>query len=180
MKRFLFFSFACLVLVVNAGIVAANGTDEFDLSVRLTTGEHSRDSSSQTTTITIVGNAIVWKQSFGGRRRITPAASREFRLSPADKRVLIKLVRSNNLLATKTIELPRNSSNFRYFEISVDSTLNGRKSAITISGMRTAVMVKEEKLYQNSMALVTELYRIINTQDQSILFEELVHDAAKR
>ena len=104
----------------------------------------------------------------------TPPSRKEFRLSPADKGNLLKLIRSNNLLVTNSIELPQNGSNFRYFEISVDLTLDGKKGAINISGLRTAVKVKEEKLYQNTLILVKELYRIMNSQDKDILFRELV------
>jgi hypothetical protein len=101
-------------------------------------------------------------------------------LSAADKGNLLKLIRSNNLLVTDSLELPRDGSNIRYFEISVDLTLGEKKGAINISGLRTAVMVKEEKLYQNTLTLVKELYRIMNSQDQSVLFEELVLEPIRR
>jgi hypothetical protein len=51
--------------------------------------------------------------------------------------------------------------------------------AISISGMRTDVEVKEEKLYQNSMTLVKELYRIVNLQDNSMTFVDIVDEPKK-
>ncbi|MDT4953712.1 MAG: hypothetical protein QOJ02_1850 [Acidobacteriota bacterium] len=165
---------AILALLVCACSVFGNGTDELHVSVVLTTGEHSKDSSSETTTITVERDAIVWERTFSGRRSEKSPLRKKFRLSPADKRSLLKLIRSNNLLVTDSIEIPRDGSNFRYFEISVDLTLGEKKGAINISGPRTAVKVKEEKLYQNTLTLVKELYRIMNSQNKSMRFDELI------
>ena len=41
-------------------------------------------------------------------------------------------------------------------------------------------MVKEEKLYQNTLTLVRELYRIMKSQDKSVLFEELILEPTRR
>jgi hypothetical protein len=164
----------CSFTLVSPCSVSGNAADELHIDVRLTTGERSRDSSSETTTITVDRDKIVWERSFGGRRRATPPLRKEFKLSSADKRNLLALIGSNNLLVTDSIELPRKSSNYRYFEISVELTADGKKGAISISGMRTAVEVKEEKLYQNSMTLVKELYRIMNLQDNSMTFVDYI------
>ncbi len=177
MKRLLIVTCACLFFLACACSVSGNGTDELHIGVALTTGERSKDSSSQTTTITVARDAIVWEQTFSGRRRGTPPLRKEFKLSPADKRNLLKLIRSNNLLVADSIELPQGAKrSFSYFEISVDLALDGKKGAISISGPRTAVQVKEEKLYQNTLTLVKELYRIMNSQDKSVLFEELIEE----
>lgn len=179
MKKFLIVTSACLFFIACACSLS-RAADELHIDVRLTTGEHSRDSSSQTTTITVDRNTIVWETIFTGRRRATPPSRKEFKLSSADKRNLIALIRSNNLLVTDSIELPRKSSNFRYFEISVELTVNDKKGAISISGMNTAVEVKEEKLYQNTMALVKELYRVMNLQDDSMTFVDIIEEPTER
>ncbi len=179
MKKFLIVTCACLFLVACACSVFGNATDELRIGVRLTTGEHSRDSSSETTTITVERDTIVWERTFTGRRRATSPLRKEFKLSSADKQNLLMLIGSNNLLVTDAIELPRKSSNYSYFEISVELTLDGKKGAIGISGMRTAVEVKEEKLYQNTMTLVKELYRIMNLQDKSMLFVNIINEPIK-
>jgi len=181
MKKLLIATCACLCFVACACSVFGNGTDELHIGVVLTTGEHSRDSGSSTTTITVERDAIVWeKTSSRDRRRGTPPLRKEFRLLPADKENLLKLIGSNNLLVTDSIELPQHGSNYRYFEISVALTLGEKKGAIKISGLRTAVQVKEEKLYQNTLTLVNELYRIMKSQDKSVLFEELVQEPVSR
>ena len=119
------------------------------------------------------------KESFGGRRTRTSPLRKEFELSPADKQILLKLIDANNLLVTDSIELPQAAPVF-YFKISVDLTLGEKKGAINISGPRTAVKVKEEKLYQNTLILVKEIYRIMKIQDKSVLFEELIHEPIRR
>jgi hypothetical protein len=175
MKELLIVTCACLFFAACACSVSGNGTDELHIGVALTTGEHSRDSGSNTTTITVERDAIVWERTSSRDRRMgTPPLRKEFKLSPADKENLLKLIGSNNLLVTDAIELPQNGSNYRYFKISVALTLGEKKGAISISGPRNAVQVKEEKLYQNTLTLVKELHRIMNSQDKSVHFEELI------
>jgi hypothetical protein len=163
-----------LLLCACPVLAAGNATEELQVRAELTTGEHSKDSSSQTTTITVERDAIVWEQTFSGRRSGASPLRKEFRLKPADRKNLLKLIRANDLLVTDSIEIPRDGSNFTYFEISLDLTLGEQKGAINISGPRTAVTVKEEMLYQHTLALLTELYRIMHSQDKSVVFEELI------
>ena len=179
MKKLLIVISACLFFVACACSVSAHTTDELHLGVRLTTGERSKDSSSETAKITVEQDTIVWEKSFTGRRRGTPPSRKEFTLSSADKRNLLTLIRSNNLLVTDSIERPLKSSNYRYFEISVELTLDGQNGSISITGMRTDVEVKQEKLYQNTMTLVKELYRIMNLQDNSMTFVDIVDEPRK-
>jgi hypothetical protein len=166
---------AILALLVCACSVPASGSGaaELHVGVSLTTGEHSKDSNSQTTTITVARDVIVWERTFSGRRSRTPASRKEFRLSPTDKAKLRSLIKSNDLLVTDSIELPQEGSNYRYFEISVEINLDGTKGAISISAPETAVTVKDERLYRNTLTLVKELYRIMNNQDKKIDFSDL-------
>lgn len=158
-----------------------NNAGELRVSLSLTIGESSKDSNSQTMTITVERDVIVLEKTSSGYRGSSTASSvKKFILTPADKINLIKLIRSNDLLVTDSIKLPQPSSNFRYFEVSVDLTLGEKKGAINISGLRTAVEVKEKKLYQKTLSLVKELYRIINGQDKSVDFEELILEPIKR
>jgi hypothetical protein len=175
MKPLLIITSAWLLFVACACSVSAKGTDELQIGVRLTTGERSRDTSSQTTTITVAGDAIVWERTFSGRRNATPSLRKAFKLPLADKGQLLELIKSNDLLVTDSIELPQDAPVF-YFKISVELTLGEKKGAIRISGPRTAVKVKEEKLYQNTLTLVKELYRIMNSQDKHVRFAELIHE----
>ncbi len=177
MKSLLIITCAGLFLAAGACSVFGKETDELHIGVWLTTGERSKDSGSNTTTITVERDAIVWeKTSSRDRRMKRPPERKEFKLSAADQQKLLELISSNKLLVIDSIELPAAASYYRYFRISVDLTVSEKKGQIKISGPRTAVSVKEEKLYQRSMTLVKELYRIMNAQDKSIHFEELIHE----
>ena len=168
--------FAGLLLCACSSMTASQPADDLDLRVRLTTGEHSRDSSSQTTTLTIAPDAstIGWAQTFTGRRRGTPPEKKEFKLSATDRADLLKLIRAKDLLLTRSIELPPDPSRYMYFSLSLDLALDGKQGAISISGPRTAASVKDEKVYQDTLALVREIYRIMKIQDKTVYFEELV------
>jgi len=175
MKTLLIVTCASLFFAASACFVSGKGTDELLVSVRLTTGERSKDSNSQTTTITVERDEIVWEQTFGGSSGRRPAPPRKvFKLSRADKEKLLKLITANNLLVKSAIALPQPSANYHYFEIAVDLTVDGKKGAINISGLRTAASVKEEPLYQSTQALLEELYRIMHSQDKSVRLEELI------
>ncbi len=181
MKTLLIVTCSCLFFAACVGSTSGQATDELHVSVRLTTGERSKDSGSQTTTITVERDAIVWGQTFGGSSGRRPTSPRKtYQLSPSDKLALLKLIESNNLLVTDSIRLPQPSSNYRYFEISVGLTLGVKKGAIDISGPRTAVEVREEQLYRSTLTLVEGLYRIINSQDKSIRLEELILEPIRR
>jgi hypothetical protein len=156
---------------------AASEADELHISVRLTTGEHSKDSSSKTTTITVERDTIVLEEKMSGGHRGGREAPvlKKFELSLADRENLLKLIRAKNLLVTDSTEHSRgDGQSFGYFEIWVDLTLDGEKGAINISGPRNDIPIKEEKLYQNTLSLVRELYQIMNRQDESVHFEELL------
>jgi hypothetical protein len=166
---------AGLILCVCSSIAAGETVDDLSLHVRLTTGERSRDSNSESTTLALTpgSDIIKWKQTFSGRRHGTAPEPKEFRLSPEDRASLIKLTRAGNLLVTNSIALPEGTG-FSFFAISVGVTLDGKTGDISISGPRTAKQIKEQKLYQDTLALVKEIYRIINAQDANISFEDLV------
>jgi hypothetical protein len=176
MKTILTAACLCAFLVSCVCSVSVKGADELHVSVALTTGERSKDSGSNTTTITVERDLIVLEKTSSRERRMRkPPSRKEFKLSPADKGGLLKLIAANKLLLTDSIELPQDSSYYRYFRISVDLTLDEKKGTINISGPRTAVAVKEKKLYQKTLTLVAELYRIMKTQDKSVYFEELIN-----
>ena len=153
---------------------SAKETGKLHVRVELTKGERSRDSSSQTTTITVLADAILWEQTYGGRRGRTPPLRKEYKLSAADKRKLVKVIESKNLFVTDSITLPPDRSTYEYFAVSLDLSLDGRKGAVSIAGPRTAGRVEQETRYQDLIALVKELHRIINRQDKTIFYEELI------
>jgi hypothetical protein len=181
MKKLAVLSIGILTaLLLSDGPAAGQGAGELKLRVTLTTGERSRDSSSETTTITLEQNKLVWARSYGGRRgRTTPPARKQFVLSAADRQLLIDTINTNELWVTDAIELEQDAP-LTYFRITADLSLGTKTGAIAISGPRVAVQIKQERLYQRALVLVKALFRHMNEQDRSVRFEELILDHPNR
>ena len=169
-------SLVCLLFCACSVPASDAANDNFTLSIAVTTGERSKDSSSRTTFVTVgPGNKIIAWESESGGRRTTPAPVRkEYKLSAADKSKLIALLRSSELLTTRSIELARDPATYQYFEISIESSLGGKSGMTRISASRTAVQLEKETLYQNSIALINELYRIIRSQGGNVGLPSLI------
>jgi hypothetical protein len=172
----------CLLFCACPLTAFCQAKDDLRLRVQVTTGERSRDSSSYTTTFTISpsGKTIIWEKTFGGYRAHhggPPPPPKEYELSPSDRKRLIAVIESKGLLVTDSIEAPADTAyppSHSYFVISMENSVGRKKGAIRVSGPRNAVQVKAIKLYQASIVLIEELYRIINSQGGKLDFEELV------
>lgn len=168
---------SALLICLCASPALCRKTDDLDISIKLTRGEHSRDSNSRTTTITLAQDQIVYEISYrgAGASRRKPVR-KEFKLGDEERGRLIELIRARKLLVEDAIKYPLPGSGIvRYFEISVQLKLNGKTGAISIEGPRNAVKIKEQKLYQDSTALIEEIYKIINLLDEEITSEELIN-----
>ncbi len=149
---------------------------ELKIVAAVTVGERSKDSSSQTETISVQGSSLFWDHAFAGASRGRNAAAptrKSFTLTAVDRENLLKLAREGGLIATETIELPQRPP-LAYFVLKLETSAGREKGVVTISGPRSAVELDQAPLYRNSLALVHELYRIMQRQDKSIVFEELV------
>jgi len=172
--------FTALRLFVACILVSsASAASDFKITASLTTGERSKDSSSQTTTISADPKGIVWeeKSNGGGRHRKPAAGRKEFKLTDADRDALLKVIKENGLLVSGSITLPQPKPAF-YFRIGISIGVDGEKSSIQISGPRSAQEITEEKAYKKSILLLKELHRIIHAQDTSVDFEEPVRAQA--
>jgi hypothetical protein len=156
--------------------VFGESADALYLEITLTTGERSRDSNSTTTEITITGRTLTYKETYGGRSGGRAPRQKALKLNAEDQRKIIKLINDRNLLRTDSIERAQDASGiYRYFELSIGSTINKSKGSISISGSRKATDLKEEKLYKDAVALVEEIYGIIHRTDGKIVYEPLIH-----
>ncbi len=164
------------VLFLTAAAVMAT-PQELKIIVELTVGEKSKDSSSLTTRIWVDDSKLGWEQTANGARARgkTPRPAKEFQLSVREKENLLELIRAHDMLATDSLEIPQRPPVF-YFELRVETRNGIEKGAVTISGPRSAVELQEKVLYRNSLALVKELYRLMQTHDKSIVFEEPVRE----
>lgn len=150
--------------------------DVLNLTIRMTRGERSRDSSSKTTSITTTGETIVYKVTYRGRSRgRLPEQNKEFKLAKADQKRLVELIKAGKLLVTESIEPTENESGpSYYFALSVSSEVNGIKGLISIKGSRKATDIKDSELYKNATALIEAVYEILHRMDKEIVYEPLI------
>lgn len=148
--------------------------DDFSFSISLTRGERSRDSHSQTTTITLKGRELIYEKSYrgyrGGSRRAP--VKKVFSIRNEDLEHLKKVVRDKNLLASDMLSVADEGGGVRrYFEMALNVSLDGKTSSIEISGPVTAVEIKEKSPYQKALSLLDIVYKILAEQDKEIGYE---------
>ncbi len=166
-------SLATLYLIITP---AAFAQKDFALNVSVTTSEHSRDSNSTTKTFRVSANTLWYEETYQGARASRhPRIKKEYELTADDRVRLIELLKYKALLRTKTIARSAEQSGpSRDFEISVTARLNGKGGLISIKAPRSALELKSDSLYQGSVLLIAELYRIINRSDPNITFDEVI------
>jgi hypothetical protein len=173
------FKLALFISLAAACAINAQATfpqNEFSLNVTVTTSEHSRDSNSATTNLRVSGNTLVYEETYHGARasRHQPV-KKEYKLTNDDRNRLIGLLKDKDLLTTKTISKTSEQSGLsRDFELSIASELAGKEGNISIKAPRTATELKTDHVYQSSILLIAELYRIINRTDPDITFSDLI------
>ncbi len=165
-----------LLLCAYPALAAIERADALSLQLTMTRGERSKDSNSSTTEITINGETLVYRKTYSGRSRgRMPEETKEFKLAAEDKKNLIKLIKDRKLLRTESIERAQAVSGmYLYFELSVKSTVDKSTGSISIKGSRKATDLKEEKLYQDAVALIEEIYAIIRRTDERVVYEPLI------
>ncbi len=168
---------ALLICLFCASPSLCRKTDDLYISITLKRGERSRDSGSRTTTITLAQDQIIYERSYHGMgaSRQKPVR-KEFKLGDKEKGRLIELIRARELLVEDSIKYPLAESGMvRYFKISVQLKLNEKSGVIRMEGPTNAVKIKDQKLYRNSIALIEEIYKIINLMDKEITYEALIN-----
>ena len=164
---------AVLCLVVTP---AAFAQKDFALKISVITSEHSRDSNSTTKIFRVSANTLWYEETYQGARASRhPPLKKEYSLTANDRDGLIELLKAGALLRTKALaKSAEQSGPSRDFEISITARLNGKGGLISIKAPRSAVALKTDPLYQRSVLLIAELYRIINRTDPDITFDELI------
>ena len=154
------------------GTATRAAASDLYISVSLTKMERSRDSNSRKTSITVSGNKIVYERIYrGARRKLIEPVRKEFKITDEEIKRLGKVVADHDLLTSGSLEYPNTGGGFLFFEISLDVRFNGKQSRIEMSGPSKAAGVSDEKLYKNSKALLEEIFRILNAQDEEIHYE---------
>jgi hypothetical protein len=173
------FKLALFTSLVAAGPVIARATlpqNEFSLNVTVITSEHSRDSNSVTTNLRVSGDTLVYEETYHGANanRHQPL-KKEYKLTNDDRDRLIGVLKDKALLTTRTISKSSEQRGLsRDFELSIASKLAGKEGVISINAPRTEIKLKTDPLYQGSVFLIVELYRIINRTDPDVTFSDLI------
>jgi hypothetical protein len=180
MKRKVFFPLAIIALVSMACPSIARGDPpggkDFYLEVTIVTGEHSRDSNSATSTLTVLGGTLAYEQTYQGARssRHQPVR-KEYKLTKEDQDLLSELLIKGKLLVTRTISRPpQQKGSSRYFELSIRSRLKGKESVVSIDASPNTSELKKDRLYQGSVAVIEQLFKIINRTDPDVTIPSLI------
>ncbi len=163
---------ACAVTICGV----AEPADDFYLEVTIVTGEHSRDSNSVTRTLTVASGELTYKETYEGARsnRHTPV-KKQFKVTRQDEAALIGLLKAKHLAITRTISKPPTQKGFsRYFELAITSALEGKEHSLAIEASPSTTELKTDSLYQGSVSLIEQLYKIIRRTDPDITIPTLI------
>lgn len=180
MKNFSIFLF---LIVLSATCLSANSRTNTlqgdpQILVTIMRSEHSRDSNSVTTTLTVSGNSLIYSQvRSGAHSRGSKPIERRFELSNEDRRELARLLNERKLLVTKTISKSAAvTGQYLSLSFSIHSNLSGKEGLISINGPMKSTAIKNDPLYQNSLVLINELYRVVHRTEPLLGFQEFVDD----
>lgn len=175
-SRFKLALFTALVVARPAIACVTLPQNEFSLNVMVVASEHSRDSHSTTTHLSVSGDTLTYEETYhGAHANQQQPVTKEYKLTSDDRDRLVSLLKDRGLLTTKTIaDATERDGPDRDFKLTIATKLAGRESVISISASRTATKLKADPLYQGSSALIAELYRIINRTDRHVTFSNLI------
>jgi hypothetical protein len=173
------FKLAFFAVLAAAWLISAPATfaqADFTLHVSVITSEHSRDSNSVTKTLRVLGNTLVYSETYhGARSNRHPPINKEFNLTDEDRARLIGLLKDQALLQTKSISQPLEENGpGRDFAVKIAARLAGEEGLISIKALRTAAELKTDPLYQGSVLLIAELSKIMRRTDRDIAFDVLI------
>ena len=138
------------------------------------------DSNSTTTTLTVSGDTIVYRQGrSGAHSNQSKPIKRAFKLTDEDKRKLVRLLNQKKLLVTKSISRSLETPGPRSYvslSFSIQLNVDGKRGLISIDGPVRSTAIKNDPLYRDSLVLINELYFIMHRTDPSLRFEEFVDD----
>jgi len=175
-----------IALLLAISVSAAVGKalkEELHLTVTMVTGEHSRDSNSTTTTLTVERDTLVYEQNWhGAHSGSRKPVKREYKLTSEDQAALTRVLQEKNLLGSKTVSaFPLEQGPQSYFSLVIRARLNrtlglGEKEhSITITGPRNGAKLKENQTYRDSIYLIEQLYKIINRTEADVSMPQLLN-----
>jgi len=148
-----------VLLLPAPGTVAAR-PHRLTLVITVTEGEHSRDSNSSTTSITLKGGRIHYVKSYAGYRASRrPAVDTSVHVSHQGLDHIRKLLVENDLLRSRSAVSPTDQPG-RYAEIDASITSGNKRSTLKLAGM--CEKAEKESLYTALRALINEIEETVN------------------
>jgi hypothetical protein len=130
------------------------------LAITVTQGEHSRDSNSSTTSITLTGNRIRYVKSYlGYRASRRPGVDKNVQAHDQDLDQIQKLLVENDLLRSRSSVSPTDQPG-SYIEIQATIVSGKRRCTLKLAGMRENA--EKETLYTGLRALLSDIEEIVN------------------
>jgi hypothetical protein len=131
-----------------------------NLSMTITSGEHSRDSNSTTTSITLNGKQVHYGRTYAGYRASRRAAvDKNVEIREEDLDRIQEVLAENDLLRSRSSISPTNKPG-SYVEIDATITSPRRKAILKFSGMRENA--GRDNLYVGLEALLSEIEQMVN------------------
>ncbi len=143
--------------------IQINEAEHLYISISLIKTEHSRDSNSASTTITIKDHDLTYEES--GRRK--KAVHKEYKLTDQEIAKLKRLIKEKHLLVSASVEYPTRPVTYTYYELTLELELNRKKSLIKVSGPVNSNEMKNNILYQQTGALLEEINENISIRDEA-------------
>ena len=153
---------ASLFCVANASALAQKPIG-FYVSISETRTEHSRDSGSNSKTIKINGNALVFEETSRRRKPL----HKEYRLTDQEVSKLKRLVSERHLLASRSVEYPEVAGPHTSIALSLELKSKRRHARIRISGSMASKELNNDHVYQNAHELLDEITEMMTAKDQA-------------
>jgi hypothetical protein len=164
------------IAIFMATAIGETAADDLNLTVTIITGEHSRDSSSTMTNLTLSNDTLLYEQSYDGAHsgRRGPV-KKQYKLANADKTELMALLNKKDLWVTKTISKPPQARGTSfYFELEMRANSKGKQSLVSIEGSRSDSDLQEDATYRSVVSVIDVIYRVIRRKDPDIARPELI------
>ena len=156
-------SIIILSLLICLATASASKANDLYLSIILTESEHSKDSNSTKTVITLNGAKIVYEETHSGSRAGgKEPIYKEHTLTAQEIVELKRLINAKNLLRSRSSKYPPGNVLYRYYDLTVKVRWQGRRSLIKISGPITSDKMTNSRLYQDTDALLGYVKAMIN------------------
>lgn len=155
-------AFTVLFCFLSAIGYAESGA-KLHLSISLTEGEHSRDSNSASTAISINGTELVYDKSYSGygagKRK---AVHKQIKIGAEEISKLREVIAERRLLVSNRLDHSINGPG-RYSVATISLALGQRRGRLKVSG--TISEIENEPLYKNAQALIEEIRRIVEAHE---------------